>query len=198
MPCQGVLLMLPLALMAMSGVPWCKYWLMGEALITLSKHELPNFWICLLSLHLLLDSGWQWSASSLWWGGTTSPFVDPGVWSCARLICSFATWGRYRFGVSWLSSLGSILQDYSRRLFECSLKGQKYSWIGGPSGKAEPVQLHTLEWQTETEVLSSYFCLRLVTRESPGPPPYPPDMDSFWLHMKMCFANHKVYLQHAS
>jgi len=47
-------------------------------------------------------------------------------------------------GVSWLSSLGPILQDYSQRLFEFSLKGQKYSWIGEPSDKAQPVQLHTL------------------------------------------------------
>jgi len=27
-------------------------------------------------------------------------------------------------------------------------------------------------------VVSSYFCFQLVTRESPGTPPYPPDMDS--------------------
>lgn len=39
-------------------------------------------------------------------------------------------------GISWLSSLGTVLQDYSRRLLEFSQKGQKYSWIGEPLDKA--------------------------------------------------------------
>lgn len=101
-------------------------------------------------------------------------------------------------GVSWLSSLGPILQDYFRRLYEFSLKGQKYNWIGESSDKAQPVQLHTLRRILETEAVSSYFCLQLVTRESLCPPPYPPNMESLLASYEDVFCNHKVYLQHAS
>lgn len=80
-------------------------------------------------------------------------------------------------GVSWLSSLWQIIQDYSRCLFEFSLKGQKYSMIGEPLDKAQLVQLHTLRRLCETNKMSSYFCLQVVATKDSDPHPSPSELD---------------------
>lgn len=77
-----------------------------------------------------------------------------------------------------MSLLGPILQDYSGGLFEFYLKRKKYSWTGEALNKAQLVQLHMLRRLYKTKAVSSYFCLQLVTNESPGPPSSPLELDS--------------------
>ena len=47
-------------------------------------------------------------------------------------------------GVSWLETLGLVLIDFAKRIFEFTLKGSKISWKGDAPTNMQPVQLHNL------------------------------------------------------
>ncbi|KAH0725500.1 hypothetical protein KY284_001365 [Solanum tuberosum] len=65
--------------------------------------------------------------------------------------------------VSWLTTLGHVLTDYAKRIFEFTLNGAKVSWKGDAPTDVQPVQLHSLRRMAATDAISSYFHLELVT-----------------------------------
>ncbi|KAH0760251.1 hypothetical protein KY290_023744 [Solanum tuberosum] len=66
-------------------------------------------------------------------------------------------------GVSWLATLGPVLTDYTKRIFEFTLNGVKVSWKGDAPTDVQPVQLHSLRRMVVTNAISSYFHLELVS-----------------------------------
>lgn len=71
-------------------------------------------------------------------------------------------------GVSWLATLGPVLTDYAKRIFEFTLNGAKVSWQGNAPTDVQPVQLHSLRRMAATDAISSYFHLELVSDLEPS------------------------------
>ncbi|KAH0655105.1 hypothetical protein KY285_029987 [Solanum tuberosum] len=71
-------------------------------------------------------------------------------------------------GVSWLATLGPVLTDYAKRIFEFTLNGSKISWKGDAPTDMQPVQLHSLRRMAATDAISSYFHLQLVSDSEPS------------------------------
>ncbi|KAH0672438.1 hypothetical protein KY290_024676 [Solanum tuberosum] len=71
-------------------------------------------------------------------------------------------------GVSWLATLGLVLTDYAKRIFEFTLNGSKISWKGDAPTDMQLVQLHSLRRMAATDAISSYFHLQLVSDSEPS------------------------------
>ncbi|KAH0652914.1 hypothetical protein KY289_030592 [Solanum tuberosum] len=91
-------------------------------------------------------------------------------------------------GVSWLATLGPVLTDYAKRIFEFTLNGAKVSWKGDAPTDVQPVQLHSLRRMVATDVISSYFHLELVSDLESSCPTLS-ELEVMLKHMKMYFRN---------
>lgn len=70
-------------------------------------------------------------------------------------------------GVAWLASLGPVLTDYAKRIFEFTRDGTTRTWQGDCPTDAQPIQLHSLRRMAATDAIASFFRLERVTEEIP-------------------------------
>lgn len=81
-------------------------------------------------------------------------------------------------GVSWLATLGRVVTDYGRRIFEFELNGQQFSWRGESSIDIQPVQLQCLRHLCATDAIATYYHLKLIGATPLKSPETPPAMST--------------------
>lgn len=66
-------------------------------------------------------------------------------------------------GASWLSTLGRVVTDYGKHIFEFSYQGTGNIWKGLEPTSVKPIQLHSVRRDTTADEISAYYCLQIVS-----------------------------------
>ncbi|KAM0014322.1 putative nucleotidyltransferase, Ribonuclease H [Helianthus debilis subsp. tardiflorus] len=80
-------------------------------------------------------------------------------------------------GVSWLATLGPVVTDYSKAVFEFTLQEKRVKWQGDTTHVAHAIHFNGFRQLVHSNGIGQLFHLSLVPPDT-TPPTYPPDLQA--------------------
>ncbi|KAD6453982.1 hypothetical protein E3N88_08688 [Mikania micrantha] len=90
-------------------------------------------------------------------------------------------------GVSWLSTLGPVITDYSTSRFEFTQDGKNITWQGDTLATLQPIQFNGLRRLAQTDSIDELFHLALASPDLPVPSDCPADLQAILTKLDMVF-----------